>query len=161
MRFFDTCTTDGSAKSVNCAARTMVPPLYGRLIGRWRHGKWCHLCGKGLCFHSTRGPTGSLLVDYWDSSGRCKQMIYSVCWPLEWHMDQFHLIRYSSTQYVWFQKSLSLFSPVCLCQKWCLSSATLLAAASYQMYLWCIFPSLSWLSTASFSGYHSLHYCLH
>ena len=40
----------------------MVPPLYGRLIARWRHGRWCHRCGKGPCFYSTRGPTGSLLV---------------------------------------------------------------------------------------------------
>ena len=31
----------------------MVPPLYGRLIDRCRHG---------TCFYSTRGPTGSLLV---------------------------------------------------------------------------------------------------
>ena len=31
----------------------MVPPLYGRLIARWRHG---------TCFYLTRGPTGSLLV---------------------------------------------------------------------------------------------------
>ena len=28
--------TGGSALSINCAARTMVPPLYGRLIARWR-----------------------------------------------------------------------------------------------------------------------------
>ena len=51
-----------SAQSLNCAARTMVPPLYGILIARWRHGRWCHLCGKGPCLYSTRGPTGSLLV---------------------------------------------------------------------------------------------------
>ena len=35
----------------------MSPPLYGRLIGRWRHR-----CGKGPCFYSTRVPTGSLLA---------------------------------------------------------------------------------------------------
>ena len=40
----------------------MSPPLYGRLIATWRHGRWCHCCGKGPCFYSTRGPTGSLLV---------------------------------------------------------------------------------------------------
>ena len=40
----------------------MVPPLYGRLIARWRHGIWCHRYGKGSCFNSTRGHTGSLLV---------------------------------------------------------------------------------------------------
>ena len=44
------------------AARTIVPPLYGRLIARWRHGRWCHRCGKEPCFYPTRGPTGSLLV---------------------------------------------------------------------------------------------------
>ena len=43
-------------------SRQMSPPLYGRLIARWRHGRWCHRCGKGPCFYSTRGPTGSLLV---------------------------------------------------------------------------------------------------
>ena len=36
--------------------------LYGRLIARWRHSRWCYHCGKGPCFYSTRGPTGSLLV---------------------------------------------------------------------------------------------------
>ena len=40
----------------------MVPPLYCRLIARWRHGRWCLRCGKGPYFYSTRGPTGSLLV---------------------------------------------------------------------------------------------------
>ena len=32
-----------------------LPPLYGRLIARWRHGRWCHRYGKGSCFNSTRG----------------------------------------------------------------------------------------------------------
>ena len=40
----------------------MMPPLYGRLIARWRHGRWCHLYGKGTCFNSTRGHTGYILV---------------------------------------------------------------------------------------------------
>ena len=44
------------------AARLMIPPLYGRLIARWRHGRWLHRYGKGSCFNSTRGHTGSLLV---------------------------------------------------------------------------------------------------
>ena len=31
--------------------------LCGRLITRWRHGiSWCHRCGKGPCFYSTRAP---------------------------------------------------------------------------------------------------------
>ena len=47
------CATDGSSKSVNCAARMMVPPPYGKLIARWHHD---------TCFYSTRGHTGSLLV---------------------------------------------------------------------------------------------------
>ena len=40
----------------------MSPLLYGRLIARWRHGRWCHRCEKGPCFYSTRVPTGCLLV---------------------------------------------------------------------------------------------------
>ena len=31
----------------------MMPPLYGRLIARWRHCRWCHRYGKGSCFNST------------------------------------------------------------------------------------------------------------
>ena len=46
------CATDGSAKLINCAART-AGSSHGRLIARWRHGR---------CFYSTRGPTGSLVV---------------------------------------------------------------------------------------------------
>ena len=42
----------------------MVPPLYGRLIARWRHGRWRHRYGNGSCFNSTRGHTCSLLVYY-------------------------------------------------------------------------------------------------
>ena len=42
--------------------RTMMQPLYGRLIARWRHGRWCHRYGKGSCFNSTRGHTGYILV---------------------------------------------------------------------------------------------------
>ena len=40
----------------------MVSPLYGRLIARWRHDRWCHRYGKGSCFNSTLGHTGSLLA---------------------------------------------------------------------------------------------------
>ena len=56
------CATDGSAKSINCAARTMTPPLCSRLIARSRHGRWCHRYGKGFCFNSTGGHTGYILV---------------------------------------------------------------------------------------------------
>ena len=34
------------------------------LRNRWRHGRWCPRYGKGSCFNSTRGHTGSLLVEY-------------------------------------------------------------------------------------------------
>ena len=40
----------------------MSPPLYGRLIARWRHGRWCHRCGKGPCFYSTHGHKGYILI---------------------------------------------------------------------------------------------------
>ena len=43
-------------------ALDLSPPLYGRLIARWRHGRWCHRCGKGPGFYSTRGPTGALVL---------------------------------------------------------------------------------------------------
>ena len=50
----------------------MVPPLYDRLIARWRHGRWCHRYGKDSCINSTRGYTGSLLV-----IGNSRQCIHS------------------------------------------------------------------------------------
>ena len=40
-----------------------VATLYGRLIARWRHGRWYHRRGKGHYFYPTRVATGSLLVN--------------------------------------------------------------------------------------------------
>ena len=62
----------------------MSAPLSGTLIiARWRHGRWCHRCGKGPCLYSTRVPTGSLLVipkPHW--SGR--EGINSHCRRFDW-----------------------------------------------------------------------------
>ena len=54
-----------SALSIYCAARTMVPTLYGRLIARWRHGflllvkPWTH----GLLLSDPRVAAQLLLSD--------------------------------------------------------------------------------------------------
>ena len=68
----------------------MVPPLYGRLIARWRHGRWCHRYGNGSCFNSTRGHMGSLLVytearkvntDWLDTCrALCHLLSFLACW---------------------------------------------------------------------------------
>ena len=64
---------------ISCRAWTQFsPPPYGRLIARWRHGRWCHHCGKGPCFYSNRAHGFFTSMDYcrlitWASF--CKTMV--------------------------------------------------------------------------------------